>query len=249
MSVGADSVRRSVDWIEVHGREGRRKLVRLLGVGGDAAIGQIIHEVRAPIPLQARWIDRIEEALNHRVRHGPDQIEQRFADRAHRRSEPLCVFRRRGAAPHDRAHPSMMELGREHRCGRHGHEREKAAHFLRRLAQELTKRMHDLGGLLGRPECRTRKHVSNGVRLEQERRDHAEVSTAAAYRPEEIVVLVSAGSDETAIGEHDVGGEQVVDGKAVGRVRCPMPPPSVRPPTPVVEMMPLGTASPNGWVA
>ena len=33
------------------------------------------------------------------------------------------------------------------------------------------------------------------------------------------------------------------------RVRCPRPPPSVRPPTPVVEMMPLGMASPCSWVA
>ena len=33
------------------------------------------------------------------------------------------------------------------------------------------------------------------------------------------------------------------------RVRWPKPPPRVRPPTPVVEMMPLGVASPKAWVA
>ena len=33
------------------------------------------------------------------------------------------------------------------------------------------------------------------------------------------------------------------------RERWPMPPPSVRPPTPVVEMMPAGTAMPNACVA
>src|SRR5262249_59108335 len=33
------------------------------------------------------------------------------------------------------------------------------------------------------------------------------------------------------------------------RVRYPIPPPSVRPPTPVDEMKPQGTARPNGWVA
>ena len=33
------------------------------------------------------------------------------------------------------------------------------------------------------------------------------------------------------------------------RVRWPRPPPSVRPPTPVVEMIPLGVASPNSCVA
>ena len=29
------------------------------------------------------------------------------------------------------------------------------------------------------------------------------------------------------------------------RVRCPIPPPRVNPPTPVVEMIPLGVAIPN----
>ncbi len=33
------------------------------------------------------------------------------------------------------------------------------------------------------------------------------------------------------------------------RVRWPRPPPRVRPPTPVVEMMPLGVARPKAWVA
>ena len=33
------------------------------------------------------------------------------------------------------------------------------------------------------------------------------------------------------------------------RVRWPMPPPRVSPPTPVVDTMPNGTASPYGWVA
>ena len=33
------------------------------------------------------------------------------------------------------------------------------------------------------------------------------------------------------------------------RVMCPTPPPSVSPPTPVVEMIPNGAASPNGCVA
>ena len=33
------------------------------------------------------------------------------------------------------------------------------------------------------------------------------------------------------------------------RVRWPMPPPRVSPPTPVLEMIPAGTARPNAWVA
>ena len=49
---------------------------------------------------------------------------------------------------------------------------------------------------------------------EQERGDDAEVATAAAQRPEEIGVLRLARRDEGAIGQHDVGLEQIVDGQA-----------------------------------
>ena len=62
-------------------------------------------------------------------------------------------------------------------------------------------------------------------------------------------MLALAGGDETAIGEHDVGFEQVVDRQAVLAREIPVPPPSVRPATPVVETMPEGTARPNACVA
>ena len=55
--------------------------------------------------------------------------------------------------------------------------------------------------------------LADVVAAERERRDDAEVAAAAAQRPEEIGVRVIAGGDEAAVGEHDVGGEQVVDGE------------------------------------
>ena len=80
-------------------------------------------------------------------------------------------------------------------------------------------------------------------------RDHAEVAAAAAERPEEIGMLAFAGGDEGAIGQDDVGFEQVVDRESVIAREYPVPPPRVRPATPVVETMPNGTASPNACVA
>ena len=52
------------------------------------------------------------------------------------------------------------------------------------------------------------------VQLELEAGDHAEVAAAAADRPEQVGVLVGAGAHRLAVGGHDVGGEQVVDGHA-----------------------------------
>ena len=51
--------------------------------------------------------------------------------------------------------------------------------------------------------------------LEQEAGHHAEIAAAAAQRPEEVRVLLLARGDEAAVGEHDVGLEQIVDGQAV----------------------------------
>ena len=49
---------------------------------------------------------------------------------------------------------------------------------------------------------------------EHERRDHAEVAAAAPQRPEQVWVLGCAGGDEPAVGQYDVGREQVVDRSA-----------------------------------
>ena len=56
--------------------------------------------------------------------------------------------------------------------------------------------------------------VLDRVQLEAERGDDAEVAAAAAQRPEEIGVLLLVRRDEAAVGEHDVGLEQIVDGQA-----------------------------------
>src|SRR4029079_19765478 len=45
--------------------------------------------------------------------------------------------------------------------------------------------------------------------------DDAEIAAAATQRPEEVLVLLLAGHDEAPGGQHDVGGLQVVEGKAL----------------------------------
>ena len=51
------------------------------------------------------------------------------------------------------------------------------------------------------------------MRLEEEARDDAEVAAAAAQRPEEIRMLLAIRGDEAAVGEDDIGLEEVVDGE------------------------------------
>ena len=65
------------------------------------------------------------------------------------------------------------------------------------------------------PEHRSGADRVHRMGLEEERGDDAEVAAAAANRPEQIAILVGAGDDETSVGEHHIGRQQVVDGQAV----------------------------------
>ena len=82
-------------------------------------------------------------------------------------------------------------------------------------AQELAIRAHDLRGVLDLPEDRTGVDVRDGMRTKQEARHDAEISAAAAQRPEQIRVLALARRDQPAVGEHDVRFQQVVDREPV----------------------------------
>jgi hypothetical protein len=83
------------------------------------------------------------------------------------------------------------------------------------------------------------------VQLELEGGDDAEVATAAAQRPEEVLVLGRACPEEAAIGGDDIGGEQVVAGEAV----LGLQPASVSPATPVLETVPPVVARPKACVS
>jgi hypothetical protein len=55
----------------------------------------------------------------------------------------------------------------------------------------------------------------DGMRPEQERGHHAEVSATSADGPEQVTILVGARNDKSSIGQDDVGCQQIVDGQTV----------------------------------
>ncbi len=69
--------RRPIDGIEVHGRVtgGQHGAVREVHV--DGLLGDLVEEVRAPVPLQARRVEAVERALQHREGHRAETDEQR----------------------------------------------------------------------------------------------------------------------------------------------------------------------------
>ena len=103
---------------------------------------------------------------------------------------------------------------REKRRGRNRQKREPAAYGIRRFHNEFAIELHDVGGVIQIPEHGSRDHGIHRMRLEQEGRDHAEVSAAAAQRPEQVAVLLCVGDHEPAVGQNHVGAQQIVDGQA-----------------------------------
>ncbi len=73
--------------------------------------------------------------------------------------------------------------------------------------------------------------------------NNAEVPAATLQRPKEIGILCPGSSDKPTVCENHVGLDQIVDGQAVLATEIAMTrPPKVRPATPVVEIIPKGTA-------
>ena len=71
-----------------------------------------------------------------------------------------------------------------------------------------------------------------------------EVAATTAERPEQVGVLVLARAEDPAVGRHDVGREQVVEGKAVAGHDPAEAATEGQAQMPVVEMTPPVTASP-----
>jgi hypothetical protein len=62
------------------------------------------------------------------------------------------------------------------------------------------------------------EHRSDGVQRVGERGEDAEVSAAAAQAPEQVRVLLRAGMQHVAVGDHDVDRKQVVAREAADRI-------------------------------
>ena len=120
--------------------------------------------------------------------------------------------------------------------------------LLRRLADEFIEHAKDGGGVVEVVEDRSGEDLIDLTEPILERGHDPEVATATAEAPEEVIVLGFARGEEPPVRSHDVCGDQIVDRQPERAVR-PIPPPSVSPVIPVVEMIPPVVARPKAWVA
>ena len=87
------------------------------------------------------------------------------------------------------------------------------------------------------------------MEVELERGDDAEVWPGAAHRPEQVRVLVASARTRRPSAVTSSTARRLSIVKPCLRCSRPMPPPSVRPPTPVCETTPTGQTSPCACAA
>ena len=217
----------------------------------DRLVGQLSDEVRPPVGLDAGRKQRVEHALEGRERDGPDEVDDRPADRrADGREARLGVLERTRVAPHDRGDGRPPQRLGERRPGRHADEGEPAAQVLGRREDEVAIPAQHLARPLDRPQHRARRRPCSpgaaGTRTRSRRRScrrrRGSPRTGPGARPR----WPSRRCRRRGRARRTAGCRS--SGRSA-RERWPMPPPRVSPPTPVVDTIPLGVASPKAWVA
>ncbi|NCL74033.1 hypothetical protein AIIKEEIJ_01471 [Rhodococcus sp. YH1] len=200
----------------MHGGVTGRQLLPVPAVHVDRGVGDLVEEVRPPVPLQAGRVEGVECALQHGERHVVQADQQRRAVGPDGLEHLVGLAVRSGVAPDDAAAPAAPEVLGERGGGWDGEQRDPAAEFLRERRQQFPVPAHDVGGVGEVVEHRAADDhagFADVVAAEGEGGDDAEVPAAAAQRPEQVAVRVLVGRHERAVGEHHVGGEKVVYGQ------------------------------------
>src|SRR5467141_2896207 len=140
----------------------------MLHVQRNSCVAQLIHEVSAPIPLPTRWIQGIKHALERWMRQRADQIERRWLEAADGLEGCRSLLLPAGIAPHNTTHHLVVQMFWEGWPRRYGQESEEAIHIFRRLGDQLTVPLHDLGCLAAWPQHRPAIDGTDRVQPKQE---------------------------------------------------------------------------------
>src|SRR5262245_13038863 len=141
----------------------------------DNALIEIGEEVRLPVPLQSRWVERVEHALQRGPGHRSGGIDRWRAERAERRQSLCCLLERTCVAPDDSAHLLQVVLLGKWRRWRHHDDAKPAIGVFRGVEYEVAPVWQNLGSLFQGPEHRSAINGADRMQLEQKRRHDAKV--------------------------------------------------------------------------
>src|SRR5262249_3954272 len=122
-----DVTRLTVDGIQVHSGVHGRQLFGKFDVQRDRLVIKLSHEIRFPVPLQARRIERVEHCLEDRMRHRPDHVEGCSLEFSNGRKHTLCRFSGSRITPYDAPHLLVVKMFGKRWSWWNRQEREKPA--------------------------------------------------------------------------------------------------------------------------
>src|SRR3990172_4231975 len=203
--VRRDPVASAIDRVDVDRRvdDGYLRPVREMRL--DRRVGELGREVGLPIMLQAGWHQGIKRAVEHGVWHRADVFSDHGRRVAERLEGALPFVEWPGPARHNYAERIAVSLLRDEWEWGRDLEGWKTAELLRRVGDKLAKKAQDSAGIFQLIQDRAAVDILDGVEAELERSHHAEIATAAADRPEQVLVLVVARDEKLAVGSHHVG--------------------------------------------
>ena len=184
------------------------------------------------------------------VQRGSDQIHERCSELAERTDGTLTVLDGSGVAAGNRDGWPEVQLVADDRQRRDRAEPNDGPELVGRVGDEVPVEAQDVGRVLCRPEDRSGDDGrADWVQREPERADDAEVPAAASQRPEEVGVVVGRRPHDVALAVTTSASTRLSTVSPCLRMSHPMPPPRLRPPTPVWPTMPPVVARPWACVS
>ena len=173
----------------------------------DGVVVQCRQEARLPVMEEPGWVGLVQHALEGRVGHRPDPVDQGTAEGAQGPQQPLAL----GGGPviARRDDGDRLAIGRAAQDGEAGELRRCGCGEGEVEAKQVA------GGCI-RVDQETADDLPDRVQAILERGRHAEVPAPAPDCPEQVGFLGRARGPPLAVGGHHVHRHQIVGGEPIG---------------------------------
>ena len=229
----------------------RRRVVQL-----DQPLDQLVVEAREvrrlEVGVHALLPQRVDQSLDARCRaSGPSRSATGSATARNVAHVAVALLDRPRRGGDERRDLAPVPLLRDHRQRRRGRQVHQRGDVIGRARRPVAEAAQQVAVGVGRVEDRPGvDHRADRVQRELELRDDAEVAAAAAQAPEagrRFSLSLAWTSRPSAVTTSAPTGCRTA--RPYLRISQPMPPPSVKPATPVVEIRPPVVASPCACVS
>ena len=177
----------------------------MLHVRGDRIVGELLHEARLPVVLEAGGDERIERAVQRRVRRRTDELCDHGRHIVERFEHLLTLLDGARPAADEGDERVPVTILRDERKRWSDLERREHPHLSWGVGDVVAIELQDGLDLAQLEEHRAAVDVVHGMEAKLEEGRDTEVPAAPAERPEQVFVLTFARDESSSVGRHHVG--------------------------------------------